>query len=94
MTKLEFEKKIKDFKLQKVSYENDLQNKVAKLKELYLDKRSCDLYGCFFDKENKEYVIFFIDAERGIMKDFGSYKTEEEAYEKLFIRINKWENQM
>ena len=94
MTKLQFERKIKGLKIQKIHYENELQNKMAKLRELYLDKKTCDLYGCFFDKEIKEYVIFFIDAERGIMKDFGSYKTEDEAFEKLYLNIHRWENEM
>ena len=94
MTKLEFERKIKEFEVQKVFCENEPQNKASKLRELYLDKKNSDLYGCFYDKENKEYVIFFIDAERGIMKDLGSYKNENEAYEKLYLNIHRWETEM
>lgn len=94
MTKTEFEKKIKKLELQKIYYENEIQNKILKLRELYLDKKYYDLYGCFFDQENKEYIIFFVDAERGVIKDFGSYKSEDEAYEQLFIIINEMENKM
>lgn len=91
MTKLEFERKIKEFKLQKISYENEAQNKFGKSKDLYFDKRNSDLYGCFFEQGSKEYVVFFVDIERGVAKEIGTYKTEAEAYEDLFLRIQNWE---
>ncbi len=90
MDKAEFEKRIKEFKLQKIYQEDEMENIFGNKKELYIDKETSDLYGCFFEEEKQKYVIFFIDAERGIAKDIGSYKTEEEAYEKLFNKIKKW----
>lgn len=90
MTKAEFEKRIKEFNLQKVYYEDEIKRFFGNQKELYLDKETSDLYGCFFDEETKKYIVFFVDAERGVARDIGSYKTEDEAYEKLFNKIKKW----
>lgn len=89
MTKVEFEKNIKKINIQKVSYEDQIVKYFGDKRELYLDKKSCDLYGCFFEKEEKQYIIFFVDTERGIAKDLGKYKTEDEAYNMLFKYIKK-----
>ncbi len=90
MNKAEFEKKVKEFNLQKIHYDDEMQRVFGNSRNLYLDKETCDLYGCFFDEETKKFIIFFVDAERSVAKDIGSYKTEEEAYEKLFNKIKKW----
>ena len=90
MTKAEFEKRIKEFNLQKVYQEDEKTNIFGTKKELYIDKGTNDLYGCFFEEEKEMYIIFFIDAERGVAKDIGKSKTEDEAYEKLFNKIKKW----
>lgn len=89
MKKAEFEKKIKKLNLQKIYQEDEFQKVFGKLKEIYIDKNTNDIYGCFFEEKQKEYIIFFVDSERGVIKDFGSFKTEEDAYERLFININK-----
>ena len=94
MTKAEFEKKIKKLNLQKVYQEDEFQKIFGKLKEIYIDKTTNDIYGCFFEEAPKRYIIFFIDSERGIARDFGSFKTEEEAYECLFIKIDKWKKEI
>ena len=90
MTKTEFEKKIKKLNLQKVYKDNGFEKIFEKIKEIYIDKTTNDVYGCFFDTEQKNYIIFFIDAERGIAKDLGDFRTEDEAYEHLFFKIDKW----
>ena len=89
MTKTEFEKKIKKMNLQKVRQEDGLEKIFEKLKEIYIDKATNDIYGCFFDTERKNYIIFFLDSERGIARDLGDFKTEDEAYEHLFFQIAK-----
>ena len=89
MKKAEFEKKIKKLNLQKIYQEDEFQKVFGKLKEIYIDKNTNYIYGCFFEEKQKEYIIFFVDSERGVIKDFGSFKTEEDAYERLFIKINK-----
>lgn len=94
MTKVEFEKRIKKFNLQKVYHEDEIQKIFGKLKEIYIDKVTNDIYGCFFEEKEKQYIIFFIDAERGVARDFGSFKTEDEAYERLFIKIDKWKKEI
>ena len=94
MTKAEFEKKIKKLNLQKVYQEDEFQKIFGKLKEIYIDKETNDIYGCFFEEEQKQYIIFFIDAERGIARDFGCFKKEDEAYERLFIKIYQWKKEI
>lgn len=94
MNKLEFERKIKAFNIQKISYDAEMAKVFGKGRELYLDRNTCDLYGCFYEDEVKEFIIFFMDAERGIARDLGNYKTEKEAYENLFIRMKKWQERM
>ena len=90
MTKSEFEKKVKEFNLQKVYQEDETTKVFGTKKELFIDKTTNDLYGCAFDETKNIYIIFFIDAERDIAKDIGKFKTEDEAYEKLFNKIKKW----
>lgn len=90
MTKSEFEKRVKEFNLQKVYQEDETTKIFGAKKDLYIDKKTNDLYGCAFDERKNLYIIFFIDAERDIAKDIGKYKTEDEAYEKLFNKIKKW----
>ncbi len=90
MTKSEFEKRVKEFNLQKVYQEDETTKIFGTKKELYIDKKTNDLYGCAFDEAKELYVIFFIDSERDIAKDIGRFKTEDEAYEKLFNKIKKW----
>lgn len=87
MNKEEFEKRIKEFKLQKIYQENGIKNIFGNEKELYIDKVTNDIYGCFYEEDKKRFVIFFIDTEREIIKNLGNFKTEEEAYEKLFDKI-------
>ncbi len=94
MIKAEFEKRIKKLNLQKVRQEDELKKIFGKLREIYIDKDTNDIYGCFFEEEQKQYIIFFIDAERGIARDFGSFKTDDEAYERLFIKIDKWKKEI
>lgn len=94
MTKTEFEKKIKKMNLQKVRQEDGLEKIFEKLKEIYIDKATNDIYGCFFDTERKNYIIFFLDSERGIARDLGDFKTEDEAYEHLFFKIDKWKKEI
>lgn len=85
MKKQEFEKRIKQMKLDKLYYQD---RKPEFSKGIYEDNDENSIYGCYFD--GKKYVIFFKDAERGIIKNLGSYETEEEAYDKLFETINLW----
>lgn len=87
-------KKNKKMNLQKVYQEDEFQKIFGKLKEIYIDKETNDIYGCFFGEEQKQYIIFFIDAERGIARDFGCFKTEDEAYERLFIKIYQWKKEI
>lgn len=94
MTKAEFEKRIKKLNLQKVYQEDEFQKIFGKLREIYIDKKTNDIYGCFLEESQKRFIIFFIDAERGIARDFGSFKTEEEAYERLFLKIDKWSKEI
>ena len=83
MKKSEFERKIKELKLEKVYCEG---KSVEETKEFY--ETSSGIYGCY--KDGDKYIIFFKDSERGIIKELGAYKTEDEAYEKLFETINLW----
>ena len=90
MTKSEFEKRVKEFNLQKVYLEDETTKIFGTKKEIFIDKDTNDLYGCAFYENKNLYIIFFIDAERDIAKDIGRFKTEDEAYEKLFNKIKKW----
>ena len=90
MTKSEFEKRVKEFNLQKVYQEDETTKIFGTNKEIFIDKDTNDLYGCAFDENKNLHIIFFIDAERDIAKDIGRFKTEDEAYEKLFNKIKKW----
>lgn len=85
MKKVEFERKLKELKLEKVYYEG---KSYTEPKNFYEDKRKNNVYSCYYDGTN--YVIFFKDAERGIVRELGYYKTEDEAYNKLFEIINEW----
>ena len=91
MKKMEFEHKIKALNLEKVHREGKIQTYSKNQKEYYRDLSRDNLYGCFYHEEDKEYIIFFTDAERGIVENLGSYKTEDEAYDKLFQKIMEWE---
>lgn len=85
MNKKEFEKKIKELKLEKIYYQGRIQEYS---KGIYEDNSKNSMYGCYFD--GQRYVIFFKDSERGFIKEIGYYKTEEDAYDKLFETISEW----
>ena len=91
MKKVEFEKKIKELKLERVHREGKIQTYSNQQNEYYRDKVKDNLYGCCLNERTGLYVIFFTDVERGIAVDLGSFKTEEEAYEELFKIVKKWE---
>lgn len=84
MKKREFEKKIKEMNLDKLYYQD---RKPEFTKGIYEDNKNC-IYGCYLDGE--KYVVFFKDTERAIIKELGSFKSEDEAYDKLFEIINLW----
>lgn len=85
MKKSEFERKIKELKLEKIYCEGKTEEQS---KEFY--ETNSGIYGCYKDKDM--YIVFFKDSERGIIKEIGCYKTEDEAYSKLFETINLWNN--
>lgn len=91
MKKAEFEKKIKELKLEKVHREGKIQVYSSKPKEYYRDLSRDNIYGCYQNERTNEYVIFFTDAERDVVVELGHFKTEEEAYEELFKTIKKWD---
>lgn len=88
MNKKEFEKKIKELNLEKIYYQTR-KNEYSK-EIVYEESNKHNLYGCYLDGDS--YVIFFKDAERGLIKELGYYKTEEEAYDELFRIISLWAN--
>ena len=95
MTKLEFENKVKKINIQKVRQDDEFFKLFGKSREIFIDnKNNNDIYGCFFEEKEKMYIIFFIDAERGIARDLGEFKTESEAYEQLFFYIDKWKKEI
>lgn len=91
MKKVEFEKKIKELKLEKVYREGKIQVYSNEQNDYYRDKIKDNIYGCCLRSNTKDYVIFFTDVERGIVVDLGIFKTEEEAYEELFKIVQEWE---
>lgn len=91
MKRLEFEKKIKELKLEKVYREGKLQTYSNEKREFYRDSARDNLYGCYYNEKTKYYIIFFTDAERDVVVELGHFSTEEEAYEKLFETIKKWD---
>ena len=93
MKKSEFEKKIKELKLEKIYQEGSLQSYSQKQREYYREKERESFYGCYYDSELKRYVIFFKDSERNVVKHLGNYKTEDEAYDNLFKEINEWKDE-
>ncbi len=93
MKKAEFEKKIKELKLEKIHRNGKIQTYSKNQKELYKDNKRDNLYGCYFHEKDEEYVIFFTDSERGIVENIGFYKTEDEAYDSLFLTIKDWEDE-
>lgn len=84
MKKSEFEKKIKELDVEKVYPQG---RKDEHIREFYKDSRE-NIYGCYYN--DVEYIIFYKDIERGMIKEFGRFKTEDEAYDKLFEKIVKW----
>ena len=91
MKKVEFEKKIKELKLEKVYREGKIQVYSNEQNDYYRDKIKDNIYGCCLRPNTKDYVIFFTDVERGIVVDLGSFATEEKAYEELFEIVRNWE---
>lgn len=91
MKKSEFERKIKELKLEKIHRNGKIQVYSQNHNELYKDNKRDNLYGCYYDDKDKEYVIFFTDAERGIVEHIGVYRTEDDAYDNLFQTIKEWE---
>lgn len=93
MKKTEFEIKIKEMKLEKIHRNGKIQTYSENQKEFYKDNQRDNLYGCYYNENDKEYVIFFSDAERGVVENIGFYKTEDEAYDNLFKKIKEWEEE-
>ena len=91
MKRAEFEKKIKELKLERVHREGKIQTYSNEQNEYYRDKVKDNLYGCCFNERLGKYIIFFTDVERGIVVDLGSFVTEEKAYEELFEIVRNWE---
>lgn len=92
MKKLDFEEKIKKLGLEKVLNTIKLPQYITKSKNIYMDKEALHIYACYKNKNN-EYAIFFKDIERAITTELGSFKTEEDAYEKLFGILEKTYNE-
>ena len=88
MKKAEFESKIKEFNLERIVHEGQLKTYSNKEKAFYKDHKRENLYGCYLD-ENK-YIIFFTDAERGIVRELGSYVKEDDAYDALYKILVEW----
>lgn len=89
MKKSEFENKIKDIQFEKIIQDGKIQTYIKNQKEYYRDITRDNLYGCYYNDDIEKYVVFFLDPERGILKELGHYKTEEEAYEALYEKIKK-----
>lgn len=85
MKKQEFEKRIKQMKLDKLYYQD---RKPEFSKGIYEDNDKNCIYGCYFDGE--KYVVFFKDTERSIIREIGNFTSEDEAYDKLFEVIKLW----
>lgn len=88
MKKTEFESKIKEFDLERIVHEGQLKTYSNKEKSFYKDHRRENLYGCYFDED--KYIIFFTDAERGIVIELGSYAKEDDAYDALYKILVEW----
>lgn len=82
MKRREFEEKIKELSLDKIYYQGRVQEYS---RNLYEDNKKNNIYGCYFN--GTDYIIFFKDFERNVTKELGHYKTEDEAYDKLFEKI-------
>lgn len=91
MKKAKFEKMIKELKLEKVCREGKIQTYSKNEKEFYRDRTRDNLYGCYYHEKDRKYIIFFSDAERGIVIDLGYFNSEEDAYDELFKIIQKWD---
>lgn len=88
MKKSEFENKIKEIQCEKIIYEGKFKTYLKNQKEYYIDRNRDNLYGCYFNDDEDEFVIFFLDPERGILKEIGHYKTEDEAYDNLYKKMS------
>ena len=89
MKKIEFEKKIKEFNLDKIVHEGQLKTYSNKEKSFYKDHKRENLYGCYLDEDGR-FIIFFTDAERGIVRELGSFAKEDEAYDALYKILVEW----
>ena len=93
MKKEEFERKIKELRLEKVQVAGQIQTYAKTQKEFYRENNRDNFYGCYYHSASGDYVIFYTDAERGVVNTLGAYKTEDEAYDNLFMIIKKWKEE-
>lgn len=75
MTKKEFENNIKNKNYDKKSYNKSFFQKV----QYYVDHERFHIIACY--RKDKEYVVYFKDFERNIVKELGKCNTEQEAYD-------------
>ena len=82
MKKSEFEEKIKEFNLEKIYHDGRLISYSDEESSYYMDHLREEIYGC--NVLNKVYIAFFTDLERGMIIELGRFRSEDDAYEKLF----------
>ena len=92
MNKIEFEEKIKEHNIKKISSKGLIRSFLERNFEYYTKQNEENIiYG--IQRKEKKYHIFFKDTERGITTDLGQFLTEEEAYDSLFSTIKSWEQE-
>jgi len=91
MNRVEFEEKLKEYNLERIYHNGYLKTYENEQKMYYRDQIRENIYGCY--KSNKEYVIFFSDAERGIITELGRFFSEEDAFTNLLKILKKWKKE-
>lgn len=95
MTRKEFEERIKTENLI-VVHDGEIEKIYSKTNDVYDENgnwinNQINIYGCFYDENNKEAVIYITDNERGISKYSRVYSNPEIAYDELYKKICRME---
>ena len=96
MTKIEFETKIKQEKLVQI-HDGDNVKTYIEGEKIYNKEgdwvnNEVDVYGCFYNANTKEAVVFITDSEKGMPNYMEVFDKIEDAYDDLFNMIKLMED--